>query len=886
MESGTKLAHYEILSLLGKGGMGEVWRARDTKLGREVAIKTLPEEFAKDADRLARFEREAKLLASLNHPNIAAIYGFEEDGGTHFLVLELVEGDTLADQLKRGAISIEESLKLALQIAEALEAAHEKGVVHRDLKPASVKVTPDGKAKVLDFGLAKAFEGDTVDANLSQSPTLSMAATQQGIILGTAAYMSPEQARGETTDGRADIWAFAVVLFEMLTGKQLFNGPTLSDTLASVLKSTPDWKSLPDAIPSSIRRLLRRSLEKDRSLRLHHIGDVRIEILEAMAEPDRDSPLQDRGRPYTRVSMALTVVTVAVLTAVSVWALMRTGNESPPALASLSLPLPIGQTLVDPHVLQPGRYPPIALSDDGTRLVYAAAIDGNVPRLYVRDLAEFEARELPGTENAELPFFSPDGSRIGFWVNDTLYRVADDGSSPVSVGEIRSGIRGAVWGADDTMILGGINRGLLRTDAGGGALREVTETSAVRGEEYHAWPSLLPDKENVLFSMVTADSSSIGVFSLVSGDWEAVEGTEGATQARYLDSGHMVFFRDGSLFAAPFALPERVLTGPAVLVLDDVFEKGNAGHDIGYFSVSRNGTLVYVAGGTWTGENRIVSVDRDGIATPIIDEPGIYDWGVDVSRDGTQLTLTNNVTGNGNVWTHDLVRGTRNLLAEGSAINPVWSPDGEVLFAWFRGSSFEIYTTPADGSGEPEPLLERDYGQYPMSISSDGRLLAVREANPDTGDDIHILSLDGDGSLAPFLTTTSSEYHPSFSPDGQYLAYSSNVSGQYEVYVREVSGSGGQTTISNAGGHRPQWSPDGSELYYMNGSTMMAVSVDFEPTFQAGIPEPLFEGAFDQWYDVAPDGSFVMTTKPSAELTEINVVLNWFEELKERVPVP
>ncbi len=891
LHPGSKLGVYEVTAKIGAGGMGEVYRAHDTTLDRDVAIKVLPDAFATDPERLARFEREAKVLASLNHPNIAAIYGLEKSDDTRALILELVEGPTLQDRIAKGPIPLDEALPIARQIAEALEAAHEQGIIHRDLKPANVKVKDDGTVKVLDFGLAKALQPELSDLDAANSPTMTMtaAATKMGVIMGTAAYMSPEQARGGVADRRADVWAFGVVLYEMLTGRPLFEGQTVSDTLASVLKNDPDWRALPAALPSSIRRLLRRSLDKDRKLRLQHIGDARLEIGEADAEPVTGS---DAGRTsrkrHDAALMGVTAVVTAMASGLVAWAVLRPDAVSTPAVSSLHLRLPAGSYLIDPHPEAPGRFPPIVVSPDGTRLAYAASGERDVPRLYVRALAGFDVRELPGTEGAELPFFSPGGEWVGFWVNDTLYRVSTNGGAPVQVGEVRRGVRGAVWAADDTMILGGVNRGLLQIAADGGALLEITEPSVERGDEYHAWPSLLPDGEHVLFSAVTADSSNIAVLSLSSGDWRILEGTEDATQARFLDSGHLVFFRQGGLFAAPFSPSEGVLTEPAVLVLDGLLTKSNAGHDIGYFTVSRHGTLMYVPGGTWTAENRVVSVDRAGEATPLISERGIYTYSTNLSPDGTQLAVTDNITGNGDIWVHDLTRGTRTLLSsEGSSIYPVWSADGDrVLFAGFMESSFDLYAAPADGSGERELLLERDLGQFPTSVSPDGRFVALWERNPDTGDDIHILSLDGDRATIAFLTTPASERDPSFSPDGVYLAYSSNVSGRDEVYVAAVSGAGGRTTISNNGGRWPHWSAAGDELFYISGSTMMAVSVTLEPIFEAGTAQPLFEGPFDQWYDVTPDGSFVMLTKPSAELDEIYVIQNWHQELFERVPVP
>jgi len=887
MQPGTQLAHYEILSAIGRGGMGEVWKALDKKLGREVAIKTLPEEFARDADRLARFEREAKLLAALNHPNIAAIYGLEEDKGTHFLVLELVGGDTLADRIGRGAISVEDALPIALQITEALESAHDKGVIHRDLKPANIMVTPDGQVKVLDFGLAKALSADQSEANLSNSPTISMAATQQGVILGTAAYMSPEQARGETADNRADIWSFGVVLYEMLTGRQLFDGGTLSDTLASVLKDTPDWNALPSNVPSSVRRLLGRAIEKDRRLRLRHIGDARIEIVEGTTEPDAPlDRIETVGQRNAWMPISFAVAVTALVSAIAAWILIP-ASEAPTPPRALNLALPTGQMLVDPHSERPSRYPPIDLSDDGAWLAYQASVDGGPPRLFVRDLSGFDARELEGTENAELPFFSPDGDWLGFWVNDTIYRSPVSGGTPLVVGTVRGAARGGAWETDSTMVLGGNNRGLVRLDIDTGNLTEITEVNPDREEEFHAWPSILPDGEHLLFSVVTSASSDIALMDFASGRWEFVAGTEDATQPHYLDSGHLVFFRGGSLFAAPFSPSQPTLTGPSIPVRDNVLEKTNAGHKIGYFSVSGNGTLVYVPAGEWSPENNIVSVDREGNATEVGSDPGVYGYGIGLSPSGSHVVVTNNITGNGAIEVHDLTRGTVTVLSRGSSIYPVWMPEGDqILYAPFRGPSFDIWITAADGTGEPERLLDRPDGQLPSSVTRDGRFAALTEGDPVTGSDIHILSLE-DRTLEPFRATDWREQDPAFSPDGRYLAYISNQSGRDEVYVEAISGSDMRVTISSNGGRWPRWSSDGDELFYIapNGPTMMSVAVESEPSLGAATPVPLFTGPYNLWYDVAADGSFVMITKPTANLDEINVILNWSETLNELVPV-
>ena len=512
MESGTKLGHYEILSLLGKGGMGEVWRARDTKLGREVAIKTLPEEFAKDADRLARFEREAKLLASLNHPNIAAIHGFEEDNGTHFLILELVEGDTLADRLKRGAVPVEESLKLALQIAEALEAAHEKCVIHRDLKPANIKVTPNDKVKVLDFGLAKAFEGDAADASVSNSPTLSMQATQQGIILGTAAYMSPEQARGENADQRADVWAFGVVLSEMLTGRGTFDGKTVSDVLAAVLAKEPHWDSLPHNLHPRLRQLLERCLAKESRSRYGAISDARVDIQTVLADPSGVlvQPVAEVVQA-PRQQMALWIVMTAILATVVAGLAVWTLQPSPAArLARFDFTPPANA----PLEITGGRRD-LAISPDGTRIVYTATSNRH---LYIRELAQVEPTEVVDVDQARDPFFSPDGSQVAFHVagNDSLTRVSVLGGPPQTiVAEVGGSLLGASWGPDNTIVYSTTgSNGLMRVPAVGGE-PEVLTTVELGGDVLdHVRPEMLPNGRAVLFTAWSGSDETSQIVAL------------------------------------------------------------------------------------------------------------------------------------------------------------------------------------------------------------------------------------------------------------------------------------------------------------------------------------------------------------------------------------
>ena len=569
MTPGTQLGSYEILSPLGKGGMGEVWRARDSKLGREVAIKTLPEEFAKDEERLARFEREAKLLASLNHPNIAAIYGLEEHNGTRFLVLELVEGDTLADRLKRGAIPVEESLKLALQIAEALEAAHEKGVIHRDLKPLNIKVTPEGKVKVLDFGLAKAFMGDGSDVNLSQSPTLSMAATQQGVILGTAAYMSPEQARGVTVDKRADIWAFGCVLYEMLTGRQVFKGELMSDVMASVLKSDPDYKGLPPTIHPQLRAVLRRCLEKEPKQRWHDVGDVRVEL--SSLETVGDEWAQDILEPSSTKTRERVAWGIALVSLVALLIVSLTGRPSPTDIRPVRFPItaPEGGRISNVQ---------FAISPDGRQVVFVV-IDSSGRSLWIRPFDSMESRQLSGTEGAFSPFWSPDGRFVGFWADESLKKIDTLGGPPEPM---VSGSQGdGSWNRTGDLLF--VQEGIIHLlRAEDGSSTPVTSIDGSQGVGNHREPHFLPDGNHFLYSAEDTSGGSIFVGSL--------DGTVGEhlidadSQALYAD-GYLVFMRENTLFAQAFdPASQRITSEPFPALSEPVRLRSGEG---GGFSTPR-----------------------------------------------------------------------------------------------------------------------------------------------------------------------------------------------------------------------------------------------------------------------------------------------------------
>ena len=894
MNPGTQLGSYEILSPLGKGGMGEVWRARDQKLGREVAIKTLPEEFAQDEERLARFEREAKLLASLNHPNIATIHGLEEDNGTRFLVLELVEGDTLAERLKRGAIPVEESLKLALQIAEALEAAHEKGVIHRDLKPANIKVTPDGKVKVLDFGLAKAFAGDGADASVSQSPTLSLAATQQGVILGTAAYMSPEQARGQEVDKRADVWAFGVVLFEMLTGRGTFDGGTVSDVLAGVLRADPDWKGLPPHLHPRIQFLLERCLEKEAKDRYGDISDARVDIQKVLADPDGVivQPVADESQTPPQSKLALLLGAFLLGALLTFIATVNFGPEVPDnAVRRYEIQPPVDALLGGRAA---GNY--LALSPDGNTLVYMASEKtGSGGQAYIHRLDSFESVVLEGTEGLAHPFFSPDGRWIGFFADGQLKRTSVDGGPTLKIADLDSPSRGATWLPDDTIVFGQVVGGLMRVAASEGDPEPLTTLTG--DETAHRWPEVLPDGSAILYTSVRGDFDLAGMRIAVT-DLESNRGRivldEAGANPRYAGTGHLLFTRENVLMAVPFIVedlsvgerfPEPILEGISVR------DRGAAD-----FTISVDGSLAYMEstalGTGGRSELRIVGVDgtEELFVTGL---QGTRRFGlIRVSPTADQVAVEIIDDNERNVWFYDLASATPTQFTfDGRSGFPVWSPDGEwIAFATVKDDGTStISRMRVDGSGEAEPILDDGRRTFPQSWSTTSDHLAIG-----VGGDIEVLSL-GEGTTE-ILTANDgvAETNPRFSPDGNWIAYQSNESGQFEIYVRPHGRPGNQTLVSTSGGVDPVWSPDGETLFFRAETlflTMMAAAVETEPTFRRRNIEVQFGANFRPGAaDVYPDQlQFMLVDTGGRYLPEqnhVNIILNFFEELKERVPVP
>jgi eukaryotic-like serine/threonine-protein kinase len=885
LELGANLGPYEILGPLGAGGMGEVYQAHDTKLGRDVAIKVLPEAFAHDPERLSRFQREAKMLASLNHPNIAAIYGLEDGAGRKYLVMELVPGETLRERVAReGALPVEEALGVARQIAEALEAAHEKSIIHRDLKPANVKVTPEGRVKVLDFGLAKAFAGDP-GLDLSNAPTLTAMGTEEGRILGTPAYMSPEQARGKAVDKRTDIWAFGCLLYELLTARQAFRGETLSDAIAAVLDREPDWRALPPATPAKVRDLLRRCMQKDSQHRLRDMGDARIEIAEALSAPANAAPVAAtnsiRARWRGALLWGVAFLLLATVTSILIWNRKSSSPINSVPVSRIAITLPPSQPLAG---LEIGSA--LALSPDGTRLVYAAR-QGGGQQLYLRPLGGLEAQPIPGTEGAAEPFFSPDGQWLGFFADGKLKKISVTGGEALSLADAVDP-RGASWGSQGMIVFVPRRASTLQkmSDAGG---PPEPLTRFVKEEDSHRWPEFLPSGEAVLFAALYGGGNwnDAQISAQRVGTGERQDLVQGGTHPRYAPSGHLVYAQRGTLMAVPFDARRLAVTGAAVPVQEGVLQSTFTG--AAQYSFSGTGSLVYAPGSVQATQRRLVWVNRSGVEQPVAAPARAY-RGPRLSPDGREVAVA--VEGQETeVWLFNLSRDTLTRLTfQGSTnYNPIWTPDGKRIAFISIGQGLSWQT--ADGSGGPELLSDAG---IPNSWSPNGQLLAFDAARSSTGRDIWVLRL-GDRKEGQFLGTPFNEGAAQFSPDGRWLAYVSNESGHYEIYVQPYPGPGGKLQISTEGGTEPVWNPNGRELFYRSGNKMMAVEITTQPSFSAGKPKVLFAGQYQPSpnpvpnanYDVSSDGQRFLMLKPGGQdqaATQINVVLNWFEELKRRAP--
>jgi serine/threonine-protein kinase len=888
LSASARIGPYEVIAPLGAGGMGEVYRGRDTQLNRTVAIKILPELFANDHERLGRFTREAQTLAALNHPNIAQIYGLERETGHHpaALVMELVDGEDLSAIVGRGPIRLADALPIARQIAEALEAAHEAGIVHRDLKPANVKVRADGAVKVLDFGLAKAADTGDPGGNPANSPTMAMTGTRAGLILGTAGYMAPEQARGQAVDRRADIWAFGVVLFEMLAGARAFKGDTISDVLASVLKNDLDWSALPKDVPAPISQLLRRCLDPDRRTRLRDIGEARI----ALSDFIGGKTLPQRGVDKRRVSPASIVLAaagvIALAAAVAVALPAWRGGTPDVAHRRFVVSPPEG---VSAHVVS---RPSVALSPDGSKLVFVG-LENGVAHLFIHGSEDFDARKIPATAGASNPVFSPGGKSLAFFADNRLCVMPLEGT-PRQLATINDP-RGLDWIDEATLIytpesVGGV----FELSVNGGGARAVTTIDPKAGERTHRWPHVLPGGEWVLFTVGTTaspddyDAARIDAVNRSSGERRTV--FQNASMARYVSSGHLVFTRGGSVFAVKFDTRALTTSGTPVSVLDGV--SGDRTTGAAHVTWSADGTLAYVPADARVGMRQLVWSSLKGARESINLPPSLFN-DVRISPDGSRLALVDGTSGRGDIWVYTFSRGTYTRLTF-TTVNatPIWSADGrDIFFAALDapGRSSAVMKTSADGGREPIVVSTTEGRIYLKHVSRESSWAIVDYVSfGGARANVGRLPLRQGAKIEPLVETKADEYGAAVSPDGRFLAYQSDEAGHPEVYVRELSSIGGRWQVSNAGGEEPMWSLDGRTLYYRAEDRFMQVHVDKSgAAFSSGVPQVLFDGIYNLRsdtgisYDPHPDGTRLLMTRRADAATRgnIRVITRWFDEL-------
>jgi serine/threonine protein kinase len=897
--TGTRLGAFDITEVIGRGGMGVVYKGHDTRLDRSVSIKSLPPELINNATARTRFMREAKLLASLSHPNIGVIHDIiEQTEGNSYLVLEYIPGQTLAERITEGKFKLQEALTIALQIAEAVAAAHEHDVIHRDLKPGNIKITPEGRVKVLDFGLAKALGSEP-----SEKPTTI---TQPGRLMGTPAYMSPEQARGKPTDKRSDIWSFACVLYEMLTGKIPFEGKTAADTLAHIIERQPDWELLPQEIPSNIRTLLRRCLEKDQRRRLQHMGDVVIELEETLSLPAVAPPITtatvEKMRPVgLRKLMMWAVVCLlvgAIAASIVTWNLKRSAPLSQLVRRYTIRPeTDFSQDSFFNHIL--------ALSPDGKRLAYVEAGTDARRRIYLRELVnEFKAKPLPGTEGAFCPFFSPDGQWVGYTDGHQrkLKKVSLRGGKPEILCDSMQ-FYGGSWGTDDTIIfthsLGSKEEGgLWRISASGEGLEQLTVPDLNQGEQGHVWPQILPGGRAVLFTNRCTGGPDIEAYSLETGQRTKLFN---GSYARYVPTGHVVYVRRDTLYAVRFDIDRLKVVGSSFPIVPGVM---TGGRNSAHFAIAQDGTLAFIPVVTSSTELTPVWVDRNGRVESLpAATPRDY-YSATISPDGKQAAFGIRDGSNEDIWIYDLTRDTLTpLTSNGNGEFPIWTPDGKsVVFRSYEDGTFHLFSQNVTGSSEPELLAEFEgLWARPTCCSPDGKEVLVSRwdyydpNHPRWDNDIYVISLEQNEEyhLRPFIQRNHNQRQGVWSPDGRWVVYAGDESGRWEIYVEPYPGPGPKVMISNQGGYQPAWSRDGKQLFYRSGSgdrKMMAATFETEPEFRVTGFEELFEGQYQrhiQWrnYDVAPDGRFLIIQEPQDPTPPgINVVLNWFEELKKLVP--
>jgi serine/threonine-protein kinase len=869
--------------------MGEVYRARDTRLDRTVAIKILPPQFSSDPVRKQRFEQEAKAISSLNHPHICVLHDVGHQDGTDFLIMEYLEGETLAKRLEKGSLPLAQVLQYGVEIADALAKAHRQGIVHRDLKPGNIMITKSG-AKLLDFGLAKAAVPLASGATLTAAVTRTTPVTQQGTIVGTFQYMSPDQIEGKELDGRSDIFSLGAVLYEMLTGQRAFQGKSQLSVASAILEKDPEPISAQQPMtPPALDHAIRRCLAKDPDDRWQTARDLELElkwIAEGgsqirLAPPGAAKGIHALGRGPILLGIACLLL-VGLVTGLAVW------NLKP------VLPRPVSRTVI---TLPPGQrlagldQPALALSPDGTHLAYVA-VQGGTQQLYLRAMDSLEARPILGTEGAVGPFFSPDGQWLGFFAGTKLKKISVSGGAAQTLGDATLA-HGESWSNQGTIAFSPATASFLQqVSEGGGPLQPLTRLEP--GEVSHRWPEFLPGGKAFLFAASKSSfnwtNSQVAVQTLGTGERRNL--IQGATHPRYASSGHLVYAQAGSLMAVPFDAQTLAVTGTAVPVVENVSHAPTAG--AAQYSISTTGLLVYVPGGVQANQRKLVWVGRNGAEQRAAAPERAYMF-PRISPDGQRVAvgIAEQET---QLWLYDLSREalTRFTFEGNVNLNAAWTPDGKrIAFQSSKEGPPNIYWQQADGGGGLERLTTSEYAHVPMSWSPDGQLLAFMEVNPSTQRDIWVLRM-GDRKAQPFLKTRFDESVPRFSTDGRWLAYTSNESGRYEIYVQPYPGPGGKWQISTEGGTEPAWNHNGRELFYRSGDKMMAVDIATQPSFAAGKPRMLFQGPYERSpatspnYDVSPDAQRFLMLKPAdtgeSGPTQINVVVNWFEELKRRVP--
>ena len=888
---GKTLSHFHVTAKLGAGGMGEVYRAEDTKLGREVAIKVLPEAVATNPERLARFEREAKVLASINHPNIAGIHQVEEADGIHFLVMELAAGETLAERIARGTMPFDEALPIALQIAEALEAAHEAGIIHRDLKPANVKVAPDGLVKVLDFGLAKALQPEgEASADLSMSPTLTAQMTQAGVLLGTAAYMSPEQAAGEVADRRSDIWAFGLVLAEMLTGRRQFEGKSVSHVLAAVLKDEPDLGRLGEDVPPGVVELIERCLRKEAKQRLQSIGDARVLLQEQASEPIASSKAVQakEAGPSVQRSRALPWALFGLATAglvVALW-MMNAGSPAPNAILRAAIIPPEDATFY----LSEWNPGPAAVSPDGTKMVFSAQDESGAVRLYVRALDSDRSQVLPGTEAPAYPFWSPDSRWVAFSseVDQTLKRIDTAGGPPVTVCAAENG-KGGTWNRDGVILFAPrADSRIHRVSADGGEPVPVTTIDLGRHNS-HRHPRFLPDGRHFLFQARSAFDSESAVMVGSLDDGSSRDLVASSTQAEYA-RGRLLFTRGDTLMAQPFDPDRLELSGEATPLAEGILTLTGAA--LAIFSASESGMLAYQTGVLDPGVP-LEWRDRQGTILGELGDKALFGT-IELSPDGKQVASVNYDSGGlADLWVTEVETGLRSRFTfePTGNIGLAWSPDSEsLIFSALRGARYEIHRQAVSGVGEKELMFDWERDMVLTSTSRDGQWLLFFSTSEGTSADLWVWSATEEEEPAAFRQTKADEQWGEFSPDGRWVAFVSNESGRYEAYVTAFPAAGRKWQVSSDGGHHPQWRADGREIVFSQPDGQL-VAVEVEPgedTLHVGQARSLFrihpprpEGPS---FALAPDGERILlwTNLQQQADTVLNLVVNWPEDLERR----